>query len=389
MRLFYLIFVSALIAALCSPALAGDRPNSAQSAAPVLPEQFAGWQVSGAIKTSSDPAVADPVNATVLKEYGFSSFESATYTRDDGRQLAVKAIRFPDASGAYGAFTFYKTLPMLIETIGDQAGSLNERILFYRGNILVDAVFQQLSAMSAAELRELSGNLPVAKGNTQTLPGLPAYLPKPFYVKNSAKYVLGPVTLDKVGAPLPADLVDFAAGAEVVLGNYTTSGGAATLMLISYPTPQIAAEHLRRIDAARQPSPQSATAPLSPSVGLFDKRTGPIVVIVSGALSQDEGKTLLASVNYDANVTWNENTYLSRRDNLANLLVNIIYLCAIIIGFALVAGLAFGGLRVFIRRVFLERLFGEKDDVPFIALHLSEGEAHSPSASASSSIKTL
>jgi len=389
MKLFQVIFAWALIAGFCTHALASDRPSPSPPARRVLPQQFAGWQVSGAIKSSVDPAVADPVNATVLKEYGFSGFESATYTRDDGRQLAVKAIRFADASGAYGAFTFYKTLPMLIEKIGDQAGSLNERILFYRGNILVDAVFQQLSAMSAAELRELSDNLPLAKGETQSLPGLPAYLPKPSYVKNSAKYVLGPVTLDKAGAPLPADWVDFSAGAEVVLGYYTTSGGGATLVLISYPTPQIAAEHLRRIDAAHQPPPQSEVASASASSGFFDKRTGPIVVIATGALSAEEGKALLAFVNYDANVTWNENTYFSKRDNLANLLVNIIYLCGIIIGFALVAGLAFGGLRVFIRRVFLERFFGEKEEVRFIALHLSDGEPDPHRSGARSSIKTV
>jgi hypothetical protein len=388
MKLFHLISVWVLFATVSIPVVAGDKVTS-PSPTPMLPRQFAGWQVSGSINTSTDPAVADPVNASVLKEYGFSSFESASYTRDDGRQLTLKAIRFPDASGAYGAFTFYKTPPMLIEKIGDQAGSLNERILFYRGNILVDAVFEQLSAMSAAELRELAENLPLAKGNTQSLPGLPAYLPKSSYVKNSAKYVLGPVTLDKLGAPLSADLVDFAAGAEVVLGNYSASGGQATLMLISYPTPQIATEHLQRIEAAHQPNPQSSAAAL-PAIGnFFGKRTGPIVVVATGALSSEEGKVLLASVNYDANVTWNENTYLSKRDNLANLLVNIIYLCGIIIGFALVAGLAFGGLRVFVRRVFLERLLGEKEDVRFIALHLSDGEAHSPSPSASSSIKTI
>src|SRR5208282_2998841 len=123
MRLFHLIVVSALIAAFCVPAPAATPP-SATPATSVLPQQFAGWQVSGTINASTNPAAADPVNATVLKEYGFSSFESATYARDDGRQLMLKAIRFPDASGAYGAFTFYKTPPMLIEKIGDQAGSL-------------------------------------------------------------------------------------------------------------------------------------------------------------------------------------------------------------------------------------------------------------------------
>src|SRR5579859_7366545 len=159
-----------LTVSLAGLALASDAPA-------VLPKQFGGWQISGSVRASADPVTADPVNAAVLKEYGFTSFESAIYTRDDGRKLTLKAARFADASGAYGAYTYYKTPSMLIEKIGDGAASMNERVLFYRGNILVDAVFQKLSAMSAAELRELAEALPLPSGNTRNLPGLPAYLP--------------------------------------------------------------------------------------------------------------------------------------------------------------------------------------------------------------------
>jgi hypothetical protein len=167
--------------------------------------------------------------------------------------------------------------------------------------------------------------------------------------------------------------VDFSSGAEVVLGNYNSSGGEATLMLISYPTPQIAADHLRRIEAAspkNNESPASSTPMLANPI--FDKRTGPIVVVVAGPLSQAEAKSLLASVNYDANVTWNENTHFTKRDNLANLLVNVIILCFIIIGFALVAGVAFGGVRILARRLFPGRIFERAESREFIALHLSE-----------------
>lgn len=346
----------------------------------------------GSPRTSADLTVADPVNAAVLKEYGFTSFESATYTRDDGRKLTLKAARFGDASGAYGAYTYYKTPAMLIEKIGDGAASLNERVLFYRGNILVDAVFQKLSVMSAAELRELAEGLPLPSGNTRNLPGLPAYLPTQSYVKNTAKYVVGPAALQHVDAPLPSELVDFNAGAEVVIGTYKSSGGEATLMLISYPTPQIAADHLRRIEAASQPSAQStggASVNSVLQVPIFDKRTGPIVVVASGPLSQSEARSLLASVNYDANVTWNENTYFTKRDNLANLLVNVIILCFIIIGFALIAGVAFGGVRILAKRLFPDRVFDQAQNREFISLHLSEKPPEPGNDGVSPSIKAV
>ncbi|HYA24398.1 MAG TPA: DUF6599 family protein [Terriglobales bacterium] len=387
MRFPKIIFGLILLTA--CPVFANAQADKSVRSTQVLPQEFGGWEVSGSPRTSPDPGLADPVNAEVLKEYGFNNFESATYSRDDGRKLTVKAARFADASGAYGAFTFYKTPEMLIEKIGDQGASLNERVLFYRGNILIDAVFQRLSAMSAAELRELAGGLPLPPETSGKLPGLPAYLPKQSYVKNSAKYVLGPSTLGKIAAPLPAELVDFSRGAEVVLGNYNASGGEATLMLISYPTPQIAGEHLRRIEAAQKQGAQPDGSLLASAGPMFEKRTGPILAIAAGPLSQSEAKSLLASVNYDADVTWNENTYTTKKDNLANLLVNVIVLCFFIIGFALVAGVAFGGVRILTKRLFPDRVFDRPQDVEFISLHLSENGSEAAKANVSSSIKAI
>jgi hypothetical protein len=363
----------------------GAVKNDGQITQGILPKQFSQWRIAGSTRTSKDPSAADPVNAAVLQEYGFTDFETAAYTREDGRKVTLKAARFGDASGAYGAFTYYKLPQMLVEKIGDQAASLKERVLFYRGNVLVDAVFDKLSVMSAAELRELAGQLPSPGGNTAKLPGLPAYLPKLGYVKNTAKYVVGPVGLKKLEAPIAAELVDFAAGAEVVLGTYQTSGGDATLILINYPTNQIAADHLQKLEVARQNIGNSST--IAAGNPFFDKRTGPIVVIAAGSLSQSEGKSLLAAVNYDADVTWNENTYLTKKDNLANLLVNVIILCGILVLFAAVAGVAFGGIRIFIRRILPEKVFDEPERGDFISLHL--GDTGPAKDSVSSSIEAI
>jgi len=386
MRVFQPRFILVFMVLATAAAFAEDAPP-----APILPKEFGGWQAVDPLKTSKDPAAADPLNAALLKEYGFTDFAGQTYSRDDGRKLTLKAARFADASGAYGAFVYYKTLPMLTEQVGDQGASLNQRVLFYRGNILVDAVFEKLSAMSAAELRELAAALPRPVGNTAGLPGLPAYLPHQSYVKNSAKYVVGPIGLEKIGAPLSAALVDFNVGAEVVLGTYQTSGGEATLMLISYPTPQIAASSLRRIDAAEQQKEQAQSKGSSAPAAspFFDRRTGPIVVIATGALSASEAKSLLASVNYDAEVTWNENTYFTKKDNIANLLVNVIWLSAIIGGLAIVAGIAFGGVRILIRRLLPERVLQRREEMEFISLHLSEASREPRDPGVSSSIKVV
>jgi hypothetical protein len=377
---FILLAVAATSMFAGTAASAETRPES------ILPKEFSGWNLLGRMQSSRDPAAADPVNAAVIKEYGFNGLNSAVYSRDDGRKLTVKAARFQDASGAYGAFTYYKIPQMQNEKIGDQGASFNERVLFYRGNILIDAQFERLSAMSAAELRDLAAELSPPPANASGLPGLPAYLPPENYEKNTAKYIVGPAALEKLGAPISAQLVDFNAGAEVVLGDYNTPGGAARLLLVSYPTPQIAMEHLRRIDSAKQQTAQGP-ATLDP-VTTFDKRTGPIIAVISGPISQGEAKSLLASVNYEADVTWNENTYLARRNDPANFIVNVIYLCAIIGGFAIISGVAFGGIRILTKRFFPDRLF-DSPEMGLISLHLSGDGPLTPPPGVSSSIKAL
>jgi len=362
MTLFRMFIIVFLLAGL---SFADAKPaNSKPAADAILPATFGGWHISSP-QTSKDAGVADPTNAPVLKEYGFTDFEGATYIREDGRKLAIKAARFQDASGAYGAFTFYKSPEMLNEKIGDQGYSLYKRILFYRGNILVDAVFDQLSAMSAAELRELADELPRNGGSAANLPGLPIYLPKDSYVKNTSKYVVGPAALERDSAPLPAQYVDFNKGAEVVLGDYSISGVPATMMLISYPTPQIAAAQLKLIESAQQSHQLGSTQ-------ILTRRTGPILVLVSGAISPGDAKSLLSSVNYDADVTWNQNTYFTRRDNVANLIVGVIILAAIIGGISIVAGIAFGGFRLAMKRVFPNKVFDRPEQMEIIALHLSD-----------------
>src|ERR1022692_54080 len=373
----------------CAATFAADPAKPlplASSSSPVLPPQFAGWQLKAEVEKSDDPSAADVANAPVLKEYGFVRLEKAAYTRDDGRNLTIKAALFEDASGAYGAFTFYLTDDMREDTIGGGAANLNNRVLFYQGNVLVDAVFDRMSVMSAAQLRELAGLLPQAEGNKGNSPSLQTYLPKQAFQKSfdkrTTKYILGPVALNRVGSPLPASLVDFKSGAEVVIGKYEAAAGDATLMLIMYPTPQIALERLRQIDASHQIAEQKPGVASIVDVGpFFDARTGPIVVIATGPLSKSEARSLMSSISYEADVTWNENTYVSKKDNLANFLFNAIVLCGIVVGLALVAGVAFGGLRLLIKRFFPDSVFDRREAVEFISLHL-EDQSSKPAAGA-------
>jgi hypothetical protein len=358
-------------ASFCLAAAAEPQAQKTAQGPPLLPEQFGGWRMQGAAVTSKDPAAADASNAAVLREYRFTDLASATYSRDDGRTLKIRAARFADASGAFGAYTFYLQPEMHPEEIKDKGAALaGRRVLFYRGHVLIDAQFSQESAMSAGQLRELSDALPRPDGSAGNLPTFIGFMPRSGYVANTQKYVMGPAALAAQAPPVSSDLVDFAASSEVSLGRYNTPSGEATLMLISYPTPQLAAAHLRRIDAAQQQaSPQTAAAPI------YSKRTGPLLVIMSGPVSASDAKSLLNSVNYEASVTWNQATDQHEVKDLYLLVVNVVILCAVLGGLAIVAGVAFGGIRILMKRWFPDKVFDRPEQMEFISLHLADTAA--------------
>ena len=334
---------------------------SCAAAQNLLPQSFAGWTRTGDVRTITQPEQADSAYPAVLNEYGFNEAESASYTRPDGRKLTVKAARFKDATGAYGAFTFYRDPAMKNERIGTKAASANERILFFRSNVLVDAAFDRVTGMSAAELRELAGMLPEAKSSMANLPGLPEYLPKQNAQENSAKYILGPQALAASKTPLASELVGFNYDPEILTQEYSTPDGPVTLILVQYPTPQIATERLRAFTAAD-------------SVAAV-RRTGPILVVESGSVSNSEARNLLNSVNYEAEITWNEATSMSKRDNIGNLLLAVFSLIGILLLIGLVFGVFMGGVRMLMTKYLPGTMFDLPENVEILQLHLDDQPA--------------
>jgi hypothetical protein len=327
--------------------------------ASILPPSFNGWQLDkSTLKSGSDPASADGADAPVLKEYGFNNFETGAYRRS-GREMQIKVARFNDATGAYGAFTYYVQPQMQKEDIGDGAASNNKRILFFRSNLLVDAALEQVTAMSAADLRALADALPKAKGSLSALPTLRDDLPKQSLIPHTSRYIEGPVALERLGVPIPATLVNFTMGPELEFARYRSSNGEAYMTLISYPTPQIASDRLKAFQAAGLPSGP-----------FYFKRSGPLVVAVSGNIPPSEAQSLLASVNYDADVTWDEPTKANPKDNIGNLIVGIFMLIGVILVVALIFGFFFGGVRVLAKKIFPNRVFDRPEDVEIIRLNL-------------------
>jgi len=341
----------------------------------LLPDSFAGWVSAEAPKKMTDPAQADPANAAALKEYDFTDAELADYKRS-GETLSLRALRFHDASGAYGAYSFYRQSGWPKEEIGAGATSNHNRVLFWLGNTVVDANFTRIGPMSGAELRELAGQVPVPEGTKSLAPPVLANLPKASLDGQTTHYAVGPAGYAGSGGVLPPDLVGFDRGAEAVTATYSLRSGPATLTIIDYPTPQMAAAEESKIRAYIKAGSQAQPAwpkPLQDSdqASLEVRRSGPLVAIVSGDAIPEESHRLLATVHYEADLTSIPQPTESEIARTGKLLMGIAFLVIIGASAAILLGFFLGGGRA-LYRIARGKPASSVYEAEFIRLNLRE-----------------
>ena len=345
--------------------------------APLIPTNFAGWETPTP-KSITDPALADPANASALKEYGFSDAALATYTRE-GQTIQLKALRFGDASGAYGAYTFYRQSGWPKENIGAGAASDHNRILFWLGNVFVDAQVSHLSAMTASEFRELAASIPQPSGNKLLPPPILDTLPQADLDGQTTHYALGPAAYAANGGVLPPDLIGFDRGAETVTASYTLSSGPATLTIVNYPTPQMAKAAEQSIAAylkAGNTPQRPFTKPLLDSnpKAIEVRRTGPLLAVVSGDPIQDDAHRLLSSVHYEAEMSaeaaHSQQPMQASVQKTAQLILGILTLVAVMFSASVLLALFLGGGRA-LYRIARGKPASSVYDLEFIKLNLS------------------
>ena len=302
-----------------SPAFAG-----------IWPDTFAG-KPRGAV---SQPAISDQA---IWDEYGLKDSEKADYGG-----FSATAWRFQDSTGAMAAFQWQRPKESKPSALAKLSAETPGGLLLAHGNYLLR--FEKYKP-TAAELTDFLPGLP--KLDQSSLPPLMDYLPADNLAPNSGRYVTGPASLAAFDPQISASAAGFHLGTECQIGTY---GAGMKLAIFSFPTPQIAmqrAEGLGKIS------------------GALAKRSGPLVAVIVSPPDPEEAQRLLAKIRYQADLSWSE--YVpTQRDNIGNLVINAFILIGILLGFALVAGLAVG-----MARSALKWRRGGVEPEAMITLHLS------------------
>ena len=350
-----LLLVLALVLVSAPHCFAQNKPHS------ILPDRFGNW-VSSTSSVKAKPADQD---AALLTEAGLE--ESLTRPYSNGSQtLNVTLKRFHDPSGAYEAYTALLDTDLEPSTVGQLTAIGHGRLVMLIGNFLVNVDQPQLA--STADLRQLS-DIVRKSADTTPLPPIRAFLPQGF-ADGTQRYALGPAAfqaaLGKLGeaefTPLTKE-AGFDFGAEAIFANYQKAKESAALLLIDYPTPQLAEQHLRHLDAVLSSAQKQA--------GTTVERKGSLLSLVLRAPSAAFAEELRSGVHYQTEVTWNEPTHKLTDPPWVVILGRIFIFTLLFMGLTIAVGAAFGGVRVLLKTYFPGKVFDRPGQMDVLQLGLS------------------
>ena len=325
----------------------------------VLPRSFGGWQPS----SSGAQIVINSPSGEVLHEYDSVLIEAGGYSRGSDT-LTVALYHLKDPSGAFGLYTYLRTPDMPRAELAEHSCMSRDHALILIGNLVVDIRGHEL-ARFLPDLKALADSVsPHAEKGL--LPTLQDRLPQEGLVERTGHYVLGPATLAQFFPYGDGDWLGFSEGAEAEFAKYHVNGREVTLLIADFPTPQAAQRKLAELQAKYNVN-DSGNGGLAP---VYAKRSISLLAIVGGAKSQAEAGPLLNQVHSTAEVTWNEPTFIFKEPSLTAMIADAIIGTMVICGFALIAGFAFGGFRLLIKRLLPDKVFDRSSSMQVLQLGL-------------------
>jgi uncharacterized protein DUF6599 len=350
--------------------LALAAPAGAQTG--LLPDQLAGWHASGPA-TPVKPSDLGPKWARweegerILAESAVVRIQDRPYQKG-ADQLGLRLYQFKDPSSAYEFYTFAVVPGMQPLGAGEQSAIWQDDARLLIGNLVVQAGLSE--HLPPATLQDVAAALK-ARADQTPLPAIRNYLPTEGRIFGSEKYAAGPQGFQDAAKFLErpeiaglANEVGFDRDvAEAMFAQYHTAKGEAVLLLIEYPTPQLAEQHLHHFEADLSAAAKQA--------GTTVERKASLLSLVLKPSSQAFGESLRNAVRYETEVTWNEPTHKLTDPPWLVIVGRIMVATLLFMGVAVAVGVAFGGMRVMLKIFFPGKIFDRPGQMDVLQLGLS------------------
>ena len=291
--------------------------------------------------------------AATIRRYGFVGATTQNWKEPEGK-IRLTLYEMADAIAAYGLFTMERAAaqpsPESVP-VGTEGFRIGNRVVFWQSKYLV--TLEGLPA-SAVEFARIIGEHILGRSRK---PPVSQHLPPENLIQGTDRYIVDEAS---VGRELRLDpgVLGFDDSVEIATADYRVNEKTAHLVLLMYPTQQVAKKY------------EDQWAGTSNDEPAFRKRVGPLIALVRGLRDATIAKSILDGVNYESQVTWDQ----PRPDlSLRQVILTIFTFIGIALLFTFIAGLSFGGLRLFVKARYPNRVFDRPEDMEIIQLKLAQG----------------
>lgn len=344
--------------------LVSARAASAQG---VLPPAFGNWS-AGASPNASAATLQSVAgtNAPILQEYGFQSIERQNYMNGNDI-LTVTLYRMEDPTAAYGAFTFLRPSEMRAAKLTQFSAESANRALIVDGNFVLDVSGNRLPEAKADISSLLTSVTP--KADARPYPNIEDHFPAEGMIPSSEQYALGPLAMQKMLPIGSGDWAGFAQGAEAMMVRYRKTGKEAALLVIEYPTQQLAEGQFEKM----QPLLDGLSAEKSTQghSAVTYRRESTLIVLALDSRPASYGKALLSQVAFGHNVMWNEPSFHATQPSINVYVVGAFLGTGAICLIAIVSGLGFALLRLVVKFFFPGKVFDRPHSIEVIQLNIN------------------
>ena len=355
-----------LALALSLMTLSAARPLSCAQKVSVIPlVPAANWRLAATQESGVDEIRNYGGDPAVEREYGVKAFEVRTYELD---RVRAEVVLEPaaDVSGAYGLLTYYQNESMHAEKTIRLSMTGPQGSLMARGRSFIRFLRPKDARLSENEFRALLIFVGGISPTRDSLANLPSPLPSLGLVPGSEKYIVGQEAARHVLPDFRIDLIGFDRGAEVQVGEYVSGNSRATMMEVSYPTPQIARARFSAMSDQLGLNQDRGANPL------YARREGSFIFLALKADSKSAATKLLDQFDVKQQLSWDEkypgNKTIGRQ--LFELIMGNLLLTLILAGGGVVGGVLIVLSRRVTARIFPAWQWGHPEADRLIRLNL-------------------
>jgi len=345
---------SCLLLFILTATLQGQGPRTLPETLIQTVNSLPGWMASGGPETFTESNIEkfDLKPASDLRTLGLNNITVQTWQGPSGRVRAA-LFQFTDFGAAYSFFTNQRRVVGGVSTAfsaGAESFQDKNFSYFWQANYMVRLNGESHSIENLAEI--FSRNI---LGRSQK-PAISNRLPSTNLIPGSEEYILDAANIQKVEGVDPSRL-GFDVSAEATTADYRIGDKTVRLLLVLYPTQQIARKFADQMNAA------------TPNLATSRRRVGPLLAIVSGTSDSSVIESLLGQVHYASNVMWEEPP---PGLGLGPIIVTVFTFIAVLVGICIIAGFGLGGGRVVMKTFFPNRTLDRPEGAEFIELKLDQ-----------------